>query len=201
MGFVQEILKKLFPDNQNNSDKGYTPPFYSERLKRSEEFKRNFQVYLESPEWSDLKSEVLKKYHFKKAGLNEVEDLIVMDNPNAAGMALELDSWDNKEPEFLMEYINHKVLGLGYKLQNSNRRVYDKADKVKEIERYYLKPLVSSQDFEPPINQRFGNITVELEIIDNKPKQLRWSASYYHSRDYQKHYPFEELIENVLETK
>ena len=50
----------------------------------------------------------------------------------------------------------------------------------------------------PPFNQEFGNISIELICQDDLPETLKFSATNYNDRAYQKAKPFGQLMQHLL---
>ena len=96
-----------------------------------------------------------------------------------------------------------------YRTQVADAKTYTKAGTTERTDRYYLKPrLVLHED--PAIaaapdghtadqfGQGFGNILIELVLRNDEPYRLRFSATIYHDRVYQKAESFGALMGVVL---
>lgn len=115
-----------------------------------------------------------------------------MDNSKSRGFIL---FYEDEQPEsdylYLLDYLKERVLEQGYRNYMSDIKSYTKNDAVETIQRHYLKPEPS---FEPPIDQVFGNVTIELVFTNDKTKLLRLSATPYPDRLYSKPRAFSKLI-------
>jgi hypothetical protein len=86
----------------------------------------------------------------------------------------------------------------GYILNIAERQFFNEKDHVKKVEKYYLKTPISRNIIEnQKIEQKFGNILLELIFINDKPLYLKLLATTYSDRMYNLPYPFENLL-NVI---
>ena len=96
-----------------------------------------------------------------------------------------------------------------YRTQVADAKAYSRAGATERTDRYYLKPrLVPHAD--PAIanapdghtadqfGQGFGNVLIELVSRNDAPYRLRFSATIYHDRVYQKAESFGALMEQIL---
>jgi hypothetical protein len=72
----------------------------------------------------------------------------------------------------------------------------EKNNYIESKEKHYLKPIVIDRDGR--MDQRFGNITIELIKIDKNPSFLRFMAHAYNDRNYHPPENFEILIEKLF---
>lgn len=96
-----------------------------------------------------------------------------------------------------------------YRTQVADSKTYSKAGHTERTDRYYLKPRPVFHD-DPAIaaapntytsdqfGQGYGNIMIELIVRDEQPHLLRFSATIYHDRVYQKATSFSALMQRVL---
>lgn len=88
-----------------------------------------------------------------------------------------------EELTHFFDYFKEKILSLDYRPGISDRRIFPRRDWVETRERHYLKPNVNLN--EAILNQGFGNITVELELRNDVPHNLRLRATVYQDSMYQ----------------
>ena len=88
-----------------------------------------------------------------------------------------------QEINHFFHYLKERILTLDYRTQISDRRVFSRKDWVETQQRHYLKPRTRKQRATAParggIDQKFGNITVESELRDDRPWNLRLRATTY----------------------
>ena len=84
---------------------------------------------------------------------------------------------------------------MNYRLVQADRKIAEKNDLVEEKQRYYLKPPISMKE---PIDQRFGNITLELVLINHTPSYLKIVAATYQDHLYQAALNYEDLVDHLF---
>ena len=85
---------------------------------------------------------------------------------------------------------------MGYRLANSDRRFADQPDEVvKTTERHYLKPPLNT---EPPLDQRYGNVLIELVKENEEPRYLKVMVTTYHDRSYQPAQSFDAFLDALF---
>ena len=94
--------------------------------------------------------------------------------------------------------MKERILDLGYKSYLSDTRTYNKKDWVEQLDRHYLKPpsnlRVAGKE---KMDQRFGNVTVELLYKNDKIYLLKFRATVYNDHLYKKGEDFNELMKAV----
>lgn len=86
-------------------------------------------------------------------------------------------NYTREEMTHFFDFLKAKVLTLNYRSAISDRRIFPRRDWVETQERHYLKPIVDLTN--PPVNQGFGNIMIELELRNDVPHNLRLRATVY----------------------
>ncbi len=94
----------------------------------------------------------------------------------------------------LFDFLKEQVRNIGYRSYTSNSRSYNRLDWVEQLDRHYLKPPIIFREKGELIDQRFGNITIELIYRNSKAFQLKFSATRYPDRVYKKADSFDELM-------
>lgn len=198
MGPIDKLLATLFPSKEAETIDN-NKPYLQESLVRSADFWATMATETETI--NAIKSMLQRdfNYHllmgtqpqyfqkFIAAGANGI--LVVA--PNISGI---VKLWS-----YLLEDCVATVKQLDYRLQSNALQYFNTDFGVKRVERYYFKP--TSATVEIPAKQAYGNITLELVIIDEKPKYFKILASHYSGRNYVAPLPFEELIAALLTEK
>lgn len=191
MSFFDQIINKIFPKEKKNVI------LTNEVLKRSQ---HEFDSY---DEWhaSDVSKEILDKifraYHLKKTDIKDPIPIALFESDKANGFAIaNCSTLLDSDYKMLLEYFKKQILSIGYRQSGSNRKVTAEQDRVITKEFYYLKPPIQ---MEPPINQRYGNISLELILYDEKPHYLKLMASVYSDRLYSEPENFSDLVEKLFE--
>ncbi len=99
--------------------------------------------------------------------------------------------------QHLFDYFKAQILTLNYSLYLSDVKHYNRPKQVETIERHYLKPRMG-YDFSAPLNQLYGNITIEHYLHNDKPQQIKFLVTPYNDRKYTAPLSFAHLVEQLL---
>ena len=102
-------------------------------------------------------------------------------------------NYTRREINHFFHYLKERVQTLDYRSDISDRRVFSRRDWVETQERHYLKPRKNYVEGEL-INQAFGNITIEFELRDDRPHNLRLRATVYQDALYREAESFRALM-------
>ncbi len=138
--------------------------------------------------------------NFLKEGATRDNSILFLDNVSMKGFAIHFSKlrYNANEVRNLFDFFKEKVLMLNYKSNNSDKRTYLKGKVVESIAKHYLKPSLKNMLGNPPFNQEFGNISIELICQDDLPVTLKFSATSYNDRSYQKAKHFGELMRHLF---
>jgi hypothetical protein len=197
MSFFDKIFKQLFPQNQE--EKKVNLPMVTEPIQRSSTDKSGYFQWVNEGRYKKLMTDLLRAYQQKLLKNTDTMQVHVLQTPYANGFALTYDpSLSTRHFTFLFDLLKDKVINLGYLLNISERRIYDKGQYVETKEKYYLKPPLPTAEEIMQIDQRYGNILIELVWIDQKPSFLKLTASIYSDRLYKEALPFEQLMDELF---
>ncbi len=196
-----DIIKALREqqNKQSQPEKGCAQPISHQLIQRSEEDEAEFLKWKET----DCKEKILlyisKNYNTWQTTTCEQCDAIdFLKLPSFRGFVIHFMDlkYDCNEVKYLFDYLKEKVLTLGYKVQVSDERVFEKAKWLEKTERHYLKPVVKIKANEK-IEQRFGNINIELKFRDDEPMHLKFAAATYHDCQFKNAEEFQELMKYI----
>ena len=195
---IWQYFQQLF---QKEATSSKTQPLLHESIVRSEEEIAQYEKWKNSY----IKKQILKwigsQYGlFLTEGIASDKNIIFLENVSVKGFAIYFSNlgYNVLEINYLFDYLKEKILGLNYKSSVSDIRTYTKGMVVESTAKYYLKPSLKNMLGNPPFNQEFGNISIELIYQDEIPKTLKFSATNYNDRSYQKAKPFGQLMEHLL---
>jgi hypothetical protein len=194
MSFFDNLIQSLFPSEKSESQKRL--PLVIEPIKRTEKEHNSFFRWLNEHQFEDLLKKISKSYQLKKLGEESDIQIHILKLSSAQGIAISYHSSIEKI-HFLhiFDLWKDKILMEGYILTIAERQFFNEKDHVKKVEKYYLKPDNSKNSIEnQKIEQKFGNILLELIFIDDKPLYLKLLATNYSDRMYNLPYPFENLL-------
>ncbi len=100
----------------------------------------------------------------------------------------------------LFDFLQERVLTLGYRKYTSDSRTYNRPNWVERIDRHYLKPSINfGRAKGEKVNQRFGNITIEVLMRNDKVHNLKFSATSYSDHKFQEADSFDELMRGIMD--
>ena len=188
---VNNILDDLFGGKKSN----FT---YKENFSQTDEEQNRVKKWMVSAEGRMAFDRTLKTYYLKKAGLQDHTEMHILNSPYANGFAIAHDfSISEKTFSDLFFAFGMRMLDLGYHRVSFDRTMREEADLVKTTERQYFKPVASVQP-NSKTDQRFGNVSIEKELIDNKPRLLKVLVTVYSGRQYHDARPFDQFIEQLF---
>ncbi len=190
MSFFDKIYNKLFSDRKNQLLSHQT-------LNKSDKEMQHFEKWLAEGQHQDLMKKIYRAYHLKLTDNTDEIPIVMFRSKYANGFAIKNnDEILNKHFPFIMEYFKMKIVEMDYRQAGSDKKVQSVEDYVLTIEKYYLKP---PMQVEPPIDQLYGNIALELHYFNDIPNYLKLTASIYSDRMYKPHLDFAEMVERLFD--
>lgn len=185
--FTTRILKKLFPKKNSNE------PLVSGKLKRSEKFTAQYESWRKT-HLAEKISELQRAYNKSNAhGLyNPAFHVYNSDQSNGFFFNYHMD-FRHDEFSFLLDNFRDRVVEMGYNLYTSDTKFKDTKAGVQQIDRHYLKPAQEGEEM--PMDQKYGNVLIELFSLDNNVQYLKLMANIYSDRSFSEARPFSEFME------
>jgi len=189
MNSFQDIYNKIFGNKS-------TPINHQEVLVRSEQFYVDYGHWKNSFQLKDRIQSIRDSRLLKLRKIIGEPDVHILSTTTSSGIAISCkDQIEITEAKYLLEWFKDEILKLTYKKANADVSLIARDEYVETIEKYYLKPII---DTEPPYDQQYGNILLELNYLDNQPSFLKILANSYMDRSYKKASPFNDLAEYLL---
>ena len=107
-------------------------------------------------------------------------------------------NYQAEEIEYFFDFLKERVMALNYRSDISDRRMFSRKSWVETQERHYLKPINTYNSAEL-LDQQFGNITIEHELRDGAPHNLRLRATFYSDALYKDAHSFGALMMALAE--
>lgn len=165
-----------------------------EMLVRSQRFNSAYALWDKS-----LAIEALRQAYQKEITGEKSSAFTRIDGPTAAGLQWRKPAQlADIEFDFLAEYTKDLLLSLGYVQQQADRRIFNRENGVEEVHRYYLKARISADAMTGTMDQRWGNIIIELKREDNRVQSLKIQLNRYNDRSYTEALSFDSLMELLL---
>lgn len=188
---INNLLDSLFGGKNSNFSQ-------KENFSQTAEEKERVKKWMVSPEGRMAFERISKGYELKKAGLQDHPEMHLLTSPYANGFAVVFDpSMNDKTFSDLFFAFGLRMLDLGYYRVSLDRTIREEAEHVKTTEKQYFKPS------DPAVHDRkteqlFGNISIEKDLIDNKPRFLKILVTVYSDQHYHDARPFDHFIEELF---
>jgi|AntRauTorckE5430_2_1112549.scaffolds.fasta_scaffold04068_2 hypothetical protein len=197
-----QYVKDLFKAEQESSS---LKPFIQEPLERLQDETESYEIWKRTLAKQRLLDWLNIQYAtFTISGESEIDKTIdFLNTPTSKGFVIHFnDKFHNRKDIInLFDYLKERVLEMDYKIYMSDTRTYNQTrnDKnwVETIERHYLKPRFKVLE-DNTFDQRFGNIKVELLFRNDVIRNLQFSATRYHDRNYKEANSFNDLMRELL---
>jgi hypothetical protein len=195
-GFWKYIQSLFQQAEQSNPAR----PFIHEVIVRGAEHKAALEHWTHTLVCRRLLDWVADQYRLFLTEPDEIDESIdFLNTTSSKGFVIHLDktNYTLQESTFLLDLLKQRVVEEGYRVQVSDRRIYQQSKWVETAERHYLKP---KPEFSSPgiIRQRYGNITILLLLRNDKPFQLQFQATAYRDHLFQEAESFGELMVHLL---
>ncbi len=198
--YVKNLLKA-------ESESSPLKPFIQEPLERLETETAAYELWKRTL----AKEQVLEWLNVQYATFVMQPDALIdttidfLNTPSAKGFVIHFDEQLHNHNDFfhLFDYLKEQVLSMNYRNYMSDVRTYNRTRNnknwVETIERHYLKPRLVLLD-EQKMDQRFGNIKIELLLKNEVIKNLQFSATRYQDRNFNDGNTFSELMRALLQS-
>ena len=195
---IWDQIKNLFQSAEESSS---NQPAIHEVINRSAEELVDFERWKESLGKKRL-LDWLKAEHVNYIVSQENTDPAIdfLNTPSTKGFVVHFykTNYNKREIIHFFDLLKEKVLDLGYKSYLSDTRTYNKQDWVEQLDRHYLKPPSNLRlAGKEKMDQRFGNITIELLYKNDKISLLKFRATVYSDHLYKEGEDFNELMKAV----
>lgn len=190
---IWTYLKNIFNEAEESSP---SRPFIHETITRSETEQKAYMDWKENLERHRLVNRLGDEYATHRIDPEKVDRALdFLDTPSMKGFVIHapIGNYTLAELKYLMDYLKERTLTADYRIYLSDRRIYQRNKKQETVERHYLKPKTTVNDNEQ-INQRFGNIRIELMSRNDEAVNLKFSATGYSDRLFEEAEDFRVLM-------
>lgn len=151
-----------------------------ELIVRDDEFQEGYDKWKRTHNSRRLLDWLVEQYATYKAGQPTDAGVGFLNLSSSKGFVIYFGqlNYTPEEIEYFFDFLKERILALDYRSDISDRRVFSRKNWVETRERHYLKP---NRDFESGtlMDQGFGNITIEHELRNDVPHNLRLRATFY----------------------
>ncbi len=197
MADIWDYLKNLFTKSEGSPS---SQPFLHEVIVRSAEEKADYEHWKNTLVRRRLMDWLNDQYAIFRVLPQDIDEAIdFLNTPSSKGFVIHFykTNYSRRDVTHLLDYLKEQVLVLDYKIQVSDSRTFNRPNWVENLERHYLKP---RPDFEQKdkLSQKFGNITIEIQLRNDEPYHLKFQATTYNDHLFKDAHDFEDLMQAVL---
>jgi hypothetical protein len=204
MNELWNYFKQLLRKSESSSP---SDPLIHELIARDEAETRDYQRWKSTLVRRRLQGWLADQYVVFRVDPEAVDEALdFLDTPSSKGFAvhLHMTRYSRRDCTHFFDFLKERVLRLDYRTQISDTRSYQREDWVETVERHYLKPrpgYFQGHDFQDgdKMNQRYGNITIELRLRDEVPHYLIFRATSYRDRLFTEAKDFHLLMQRILD--
>lgn len=202
--FIQKKIRKFLggPGNPPSNIVDIKTEF-SGQLVRDDSFKQYFNQWKQSKNSREMLNGLYGNYLNGEPLEDSVLAIDLHQAPGANGFSVHSkeESYNPNADELrcLMDLFREKTIALQYRPYSSTFEEKTRVDHTIRKERHYLKPWSGSTEM--PMEQLYGNITIELELKNGEAEQLKVMATYYTGFNYRPAASFDNLISKLLSSK
>jgi hypothetical protein len=192
-----DYIKNLFQQAEESSPSN---PLIHELIERSEEEVADYERWKNTLVCRRLMDWLIDQYAIHNVLPEDTDEALdFLDTPSSKGFAIHFHktNYSKRDIQHLFDILKERVLQLGYRAQISDRRTFNRNDWVETIERHYLKPAPSFGN-EGKLNQKYGNVMIELELRNDKVHNLRFRATSYKDHLFREADEFRELMQRLM---
>ena len=195
-----EYIKSLFRGAEQSTAQ---QPLIHEVIERSEAEQKEYHRWKNSRACHRLLDWINHQYVSYLVDPEHSEDAIIfLETPSAKGFIIYFRhmKYSHQEIIHFFDLLKERVLTLQYRSYLSDTRTYANKQWVENLQRHYLKPRIDRNEMsrQQPLPQQYGNINIELLARNDEVWSVKFSATSYHDRMYQKADEFKELMTDLL---
>lgn len=145
-----------------------------------------------------MSAAIMRSYKLKNLNLQPELDLHIFESQGIAGFYFNNHKYSTKELQFIQEFLKDSLCSWGYYVSLADKKTVTTEFGQKQTDRYYLKPIQQTND-DGKMLQRFGNITLEIHYLNEKPQYFKLSASTYLDNQFNQAQTFDELMNALFD--
>jgi hypothetical protein len=170
------------------------------KLERSARYGVRFGAWVNSSDCKALTTAFHKAYHYKKAGMQCNYRVQLVQEENRQGVVFFHDPAISQQTfSYLFDHLKDQTLLLGYRLKSADKRKIVHERYTQKTEAYYLTPLPKDVPDSSLCNQLYGNILIELTLVNNHPGFIRLIANKITDPFFSEPLPFVEFLERIMQ--
>lgn len=187
---AQDLFNKIFPSYAAKNENGQ--PVNIRPLIRGEAYKKDFSWWQQSAASGTLRELLLESYLTRSQKASTIH-IALYTAPGAIGLTIKMpNDTEVKTYRFLLDFLRDQAMAKQYYLYSSAIEERWTEQTQYFYERHFLKPNILNEDY--PIDQRYGNIMLELEMEADHVKYLKIMSTYHTGYNYKSPLGFDALV-------
>lgn len=198
MAGLWDYFKNLFKEAEQSSPSN---PLIHKLIERSDADKEDYQHWKKTLVCRRLLDWLHDQYAISRVAPNDIDEALdFLDTPSSKGFVIHFHKtqYSKRDVTHFFDYLKEQVKQLGYRVQISDSRTYNRPNWVETVDKHYLKPRLNIQQ-SGQLDQKFGNILIEILLKDEQIFNLKFRATTYHDRQFKDASNFENLMHEVLQ--
>lgn len=191
-------IKNLFQSAEESSPSN---PVIHQVIERSEAEKADYEQWKTMLVRRRIMNWLSNQYAIYRIERERVDKALdFLDASSSKGFVIHFyqTNFSKKDVIYLLDYLKEQVLRLEYKVQVSDTRTYNRKNWVETSERHHLKPRTNHAPEIGKIDQKYGNITIEVTLRNDKVHQLKFQATSYKDHLFEDADDFKDLMQIIL---
>lgn len=197
MAGIWDYIKNLFKEAEESSPSN---PAIHEMIERSPEEQESYELWQGTLVKRRLLDWLDNQYAIFRVTPHDIDEAMdFLHTASSKGFVIHFykTNYNRREITHFFDFLKDQIKQLNYKVQISDTRTYSRNEWVETVERHYLKPRPQFEEGKK-IDQRFGNVTIELVLRNDQVYQLKLQATAYRDRLYDEAEEFRDLMQAIL---
>lgn len=179
-------------------------PLIHELIQRTDKEKEDYQQWKQTLVLRRLMDWLKDQFAIYQINPESIDEgLDFLNTPSSKGFVVHFNKtrYSKRDVTHFFDFLKEKVLHQGYRTQISDTRSYNRANWAETVQRHYLKPgptFNNSLKENGKFNQKYGNVMIELELRNDKVHNLRFRATSYQDRIFEKADDFKGLMQQLM---
>jgi len=189
-----DFLKNLFKRTQNSK-----LPLIQEPLVRSEAEDMTYQLWIAQEKHVVHQQFLRNQFEIFLQKQRPDSACVFMKNAHTGGlMYYHREPYATQDFQHFFEFLKQSIVALNYRIYMSDVKQFNRKSFAEKIERHYLKPLYVLDETTQKLDQRYGNIHLELTYHNDKAIQIKLLCHNYHDHKFKTSLNFNDMIYKLL---
>lgn len=171
-------------------------PIKQEMLVRNIRFKSDYHLWLEQGKQNELLKTIYISFMLRKLNIAGEIPLHAYSYDESNNLIIHfIEPIGKLHFCYLFDYLKERTIRMGYLLYLSDRQIIERNGYTEKIERHLLRPHYSPFSLGDINDQRYGNISMNLVFINDRPLYLSIESTHLLEKAYEHSFSFDEFAE------